>query len=200
MKTLRYTTVCPILWRMKTRCGYQWLSALSFLWCLSVFAATVYKSIDENGVVTYSDTRPAQDILVETLEIDVPASPPGEQSQQRLQDMRDTTDRMVADRMAREKQRAETRQLDAQIAAQKAALERADYNDDDSNYTGYYDYPARRPWWPAFHPRPGYPIAHPPLLPPVGQHPPNIRPLPSNDYPASLIRKSYDPKVQEAFR
>ncbi len=185
---------------MKSRYEYQWLSALSFLWCLSGFAATVYKSIDENGIVTYSDTRPAQGILVETLEIDFPAAPPGEQTQQRLQDMRETTDRMVADRMAREKQRAELRQLDAQIAAQKAAQERPDYDDDDTIYTGYYDYPVRRPWWPAFQPRPEHPIAHPPLLPPVEQRPPDIRPLPSNDYPASLIRKSYDPKVQEAFR
>jgi hypothetical protein len=176
------------------------LPALSLLCCLPGFAATVYKSIDENGVVTYSDTRPVQTILVETLEINIPEPLPGEQTQQRLQDMRETTDRMVADRMAREKQRAELRQLDAQIAAQKAAQERTDYNDDDTIYTGYYGYPTQRPWWPSYHPRPEHPIAHPPLLPPVEERPPNIRPLPSNDYPASLIRKSYDPKVQEAFR
>lgn len=131
----------------------------------------------------------------------VPA--PGEQARQRLQDMRETTDRMVADRMAREKQRAELRHLEAQINAQKAAQERPydDNNDDNATiFTGYYGYPARRPWWPSHNPRPEHPIAHPPLLPPVEERPPNIRPLPGNDYPASLIRKYYDPKVQEAFR
>jgi len=185
---------------MKVRNRYSWLAALSLLCCLPGFAATVYKSIDENGVVSYSDTRPADDIAVETIVIDDQAPPAGEQAQQRLQDMRETTDRMVANRMAREKQRAELRQIDAQIAAQKAALERPAYEADSPIYTGYSGFPARRPWWPTYHRRPKHPIAHPPLLPPVEEHPPHVRPLPSYDYPASLIRKSYDPKVQEAFR
>lgn len=169
------------------------------LWCLPGFAATIYKSIDENGVVSFSDTKPTEDILVETVVIDEQAASPGGQEQQRLQDMRETTDRMVADRMAREKHRAELRQLDAQEDARQAAQDVPDYVDNAPIYTGYYDYPVRRPWRPHY-PRPDHPIAHPPLRPPVPQHPPGMRPLPGNDYPASLIRKSYDPKVREAFR
>jgi hypothetical protein len=179
---------------------FQWLPVLSLLCCLPGFAATIYKSIDEHGVVSYSDTRPADDIVVETLVIDIQALPPGEQAQQRLQDMRETTDRMVADRMAREKHRAELRQLAAQTQAQKAAQDLPEVDNSATIYPGYYDYPVRRPWWPSHRPRPEHPVVHPPLLPPVEERPPNIRPLPGNDYPASLIRRYYDPKVQAAFR
>jgi Domain of unknown function (DUF4124) len=185
---------------MNRRNGYQWLSALSLLCCLPSFATTIYKSIDENGVISFSDARPAEEILVETVVIDDQMTPPSGQEQQRLQDMRETTDRMVADRMAREKHRAELRQLEAQTDAQQAAQNIQDNYDNAPIYTGYYNYPVRRPWWPPQRPWPDHPIACPPLRPPVNKLPPGIRPLPGNDYPASLIRKSYDPKVREALR
>ncbi len=179
-------------------------TALAMLWCLPCFAATIYKSIDKNGVVRFSDTLPMDEILVETVEIEEPVSLPGEQAQQRLQDMRETTDRMVADRMAREKHRAELRQLEAQTNAQRMAQDVPDSVDSSPIFTGVNTWPVYvpwRPWRPGHHrPRPEHPIAHPPLRPPVNTRPPGMRPLPGNDYPASLIRKSYDPKVREAFR
>jgi Domain of unknown function (DUF4124) len=172
-----------------------WLPALLLLCCLPGVAATVYKSIDANGVVTYSDSLPADDVTVETLVFDEQTVPAGENEQQRLQDMRETTDRMIADRMAREKHRAELRKLAAERQAQSVAQEPPAEDDSVTIYPGYYGYPIHRPWWPPHHPRP-----QPPLLPPVVERPPLIRPLPGNDYPASLIRRHYDPKVQEAFR
>jgi len=179
---------------MKSRNKYPWLAALSLLYCLPGFAATVYKSIDANGVVSYSDTRPAEDTVVETLVIDEQSPAATEQAQQRLQDMRETTDRMVADRMAREKHRAELRQLEAQTNTQQSSEDIPDYYDTSPIYPGYYGYPAQRPWRPSYHPRPEHPIAHPPLRPPV------IQPRPDYDYPGSLIRRRYDPKVREALR
>lgn len=193
-KGLRNLAVCPILQDMKDQHNYSWLAALSLLCCLPSFAATVYKSIDENGVVSYSDTRPAEDIVVETLVIDDQAPSTTEQAQQRLQDMRETTDRMVADRMAREKHRAELRQLEAQTNAQQPSQDVPDYYDSSPIYTGNYGFPAQRPWRPSHHPRPEHPIAHPPL------RPPGIQPLPDYDYPGSLIRRRYDPKVRAALR
>lgn len=176
-------------------------TALATLWCAPVIAATIYKSIDQNGVVQFSDTMPTDVVVLETVVIEEPVAPPAGQAEQRLQDMRETTDRMVADRMAREKHRAELRQLDAQSSAQQAAQDTRDYIDTSPVYIGYYNYPARRPWrpWHGHKPRPEHPIAHPPLRPPV-EKPTGMRPLPGNDYPASLIRKSYDPKVREALR
>jgi len=174
--------------------GCFWLPALSILCCLPVCSATIYKSVDENGVVIFSDTMPPEDVLVETLEIEVQAPPEGLEAQ-RLQDMRETTDRMVADRMAREKHRAELRQLDAQTEAQQSSQDVADYYEPTTIYTGgYYGYPIRRPWRRHDHPRPNHPVTRPPLRPPVTER------LPGNDYPASLIRKSYDPKVRAALR
>lgn len=187
---------------MNRRNGYPWLFALLLLCCLPGYAATIYKSIDENGVVSFSDTRPAEHLLLETVVIDEQRSPSSEQTQQRLQDMRETTDRMVADRMARERHRAELRQLDAQTNAQQAARDLSNRVDSSPTFTGVNTWPVYqpwRPWRPGHRPRPDHPIARPPLRPPVNTRPPGIRPLPGNDYPASLIRKSYDPKVRDAF-
>jgi hypothetical protein len=171
---------------------HLWLPALSLLCCLPSFAETVYKSIDDSGVVSFSDTRPTGDILVETVVIEVPASPSSDLTEQRLEDMRETTDRMAADRMAREKHRVELRQLDAQKYAQKSPQDLTEYYDTTTTYSGYYPYPARRAWRRPI--RPAHPIARPPLLSPTPHQ------QPSYDYPASLIRKSYDPKVRAALR
>jgi hypothetical protein len=177
------------------------LSALSLLCCGPALAATIYKSVDANGVVSFSDTRPEHAVLVETVVIDV-QEPSSEVTQQRLQDMRETTDRMVADRIARERHRAEMRQLDAQATAQHRSQEPpqdlTDYYTSPVIFSGYSPFPARRQWRHPNHPRPEHPIARPPLLPP-GLHRPSTRPLPSHDYPASLVRRHYDPKVRASL-
>ncbi len=183
---------------MIQRRKFSWFPALLLLCYQPGFTATIYKSVDEHGVVRYSDTRPTEDILVETVVIEELAAPPVGQEQQRLLDMRETTDRMVADRMAREKHRAQLRQLEVKKTAQQSSQEASQYDNNAPIYAGYYDYPVRYPWRHPHYPRPTHPIAHPPLRPPVQNFPPGMRP--GNDYPASLIRKSYDPKVREAFR
>lgn len=184
---------------MKHMNTLRWLSAVSLLCCGSAIAATIYKSVDANGVVTFSDIKPENEVLVETLEIDIQEPQSSELAQQRLQDMRETTDRMAADRMAREKHRAEMRQLDAQIETQEAPQDLTEYYDNPVIYTGYYPYPARHPWRHPNRPRPEHPIAKPPLLRPDQNRPTSTRPLPSNDYPASLIRRHYNPKVRASL-
>lgn len=175
------------------------LSAIALLCCNTAMAATIYKSVDANGVVSYSDTKPEQEVLVETIEIQVQQPQSSDLTEQRLHDMRETTDRMVADRMARERHRAEMRQLDAQTPAEAAAQDIPDYYDSPVTYGGYYPYPAQRPWLRPPHHRPEHPIVRPPLLPPGYNRPSSTRPLPSNDYPASLIRRHYDPKVRASL-
>jgi len=185
---------------MKHLYSLRLLWALSLLGCGPAVAATIYKSVDANGVVTFSDTKPEHDVLVETMVIEVQEPPPSELTQQRLQDMRETTNRMAADRMAREKHRAQMRQLEAQRAEQESPQELIEYYDSPVVYTGYSPYPARRPWRPPNHHRPEHPIVKPPLLPPGQQYPLSTRPLPVNDYPANLIRRHYDPKVRAALK
>jgi hypothetical protein len=170
---------------------FHFLPLLALLYGLPTAAATVYKSVDENGVVTYSDTRPAQDIGVETMIIDVDAPELTEQEQQqRLVDMRETTDRMAADRMAREKHRAEMREIQAQTAAQQAPY--PEYYDSPTIYSGYYDTPVRRPWRHPGYLRPEHPMPRPPLRPPGH----NVRPLPDNNFPAPHIRPLFTPTVR----
>jgi hypothetical protein len=162
-------------------------------------AATVYKTVDDNGVVSYSDTPPAEDIATETLVIDVQDPQLTETEQQRMEDMRATTDRMVADREAREKHRAELREQQARNQAERQRAASPDYLVIESDtYPVYYPYPVRRPGW--NRPRPSHPIARPPLRPPGYGRPPVAVPhSPGHDYPASLIRKGYSPEVRAAF-
>ncbi|MCB1689756.1 MAG: DUF4124 domain-containing protein [Halioglobus sp.] len=167
--------------------------ALSLLCCcLPSLAETVYKSVDDSGAVSFSDTRPPGDVLVETVVIETQAPPSSDLTAQRLKEMRETTDRMVADRMAREKHRAELRQLDAQRYAETSSPDLSEYYDTTTSYTGYYPYPVRREWRRPN--RPVHPIARPPRPFPVPYRQSDF------DYPAKLIRKSYDPKVREAMR
>jgi len=169
------------------------------LHCLPGLAATVYKSIDESGVVSYSDTPPQNGILVETVEIDNRDSGPNEQAQQNLQDMRETTDRMVVDRLAREKHRAEMRKLQAQTGAVQAP-QYPDYYDSSTIYSGYYDYPIRRHWRRPGHVRPEHPIVQPPLRPPVDKFPPGAGPSPASNFPAPHIRPLFTPRVRGSSR
>lgn len=137
------------------------IGLLTLLCCTAGQAATVYKTVDEDGVVSFSDTKPVSEEPVETLKINAQAPPVSAEEQQRLEDMRETTDRMASDRMAREKQRAELRQQQ-----QQAAPAQPDYTDYMGGSSGrnsdYYGYPIRRP---VVRPRPVHPIERPPVRP-----------------------------------
>jgi septal ring-binding cell division protein DamX len=148
---------------MKSITAIAQIGLLTLLHCTTAQAATVYKTVDEDGVVSFSDTKPASDEPVETLKINAQA-PAGsaEEEQQRLEDMRETTDRMAADRMAREKQRAELRQQQPQTTP--AQPDYTDYMGYSTRNSGYYRYPVRRPVLTP-RPTPEHPIARPPIRP-----------------------------------
>jgi hypothetical protein len=74
-------------------------------------AQTVYKTV-EDGVTSFSDSPPAEG-AAERLTLHVPPPADDTQLQVRLDAMRESTDRMAADRRAREKHRAELRALNA---------------------------------------------------------------------------------------
>jgi Domain of unknown function (DUF4124) len=176
---------------------------------LPVLAATVYKTVDAKGVVTYSDTPPAEGAGVETLVIDVQAAQPSQGAQDQLEAMRETTDRMVADRQQREQHRARIRKLQLQSEPRPQVIDYSAPAGYDGIYTGnypsYYPYSIYRPrpgyrpgggYWP----RPGYPNFRPPLRPRPPVHIPAEDIIsPGYDYPASLIRRSYSPEVRAAF-
>jgi hypothetical protein len=85
-----------------------------------VAAQTVYKSV-ENGVPTFSDAPPTGDTPVETIVLEVPAPADDPQLTERLEQMREATDRMAADRREREAHRATLREQQAVPVPEPAA-------------------------------------------------------------------------------
>ena len=165
---------------------FRSLAALLLLCSGPALATTVYKSVDERGVVTYSDTRPEGDSPVETLHIDTPDPEVSPEDRERLEAMRETTDRMAADRREREKHRAEMRRLQAETdrPVDYGPANYGDYMGYTTGHPGYWAYPPRRPWRPGYRPghrpghghRPEHPIVRPPLRPhPVAGPQPQIQ-------------------------
>lgn len=130
--------------------------------------ATVYKTVDDDGVVSFSDVPPTNGAEVEQFDIKTPAVSTTDEYQQNLEAMRETTDRMIEDRREREKHRAEMRELQARIEAQQQPA-----IDPGRNYSTYipgwtgggYYRPGYPPWRPGHRPGPEFPIVRPPLHP-----------------------------------
>ena len=81
---------------------------MKFLFLLAFFchgppglATTVYKSMDEPGAVSFSDTLPEDSPAIETFEITIHEAASTD-STELLEEMRQTTDRMAADRRERD--------------------------------------------------------------------------------------------------
>ncbi|MAT50979.1 MAG: hypothetical protein CMK32_07335 [Porticoccaceae bacterium] len=103
-------------------------------------AATVYKSVDADGNIAYSDRPPANYQQVEV--IDIPEAPPATvpSSEELIKSLSNTTERLRADRLAREAERTPpTREYDYQGPPE----ERAEYRDDDWRYYAPYRDPYR---------------------------------------------------------
>lgn len=106
----------------------------------SVQAATVYKYVNAQGAVTYSDTPP---VGVAYEEIDLPDSPAGnaEAHQAGVERMIETTDRLRADRQQRTEERRAERPAPTATYQPAPVLEREVYF-----YPGYrHPYYHQRP-------------------------------------------------------
>ena len=121
------------------------------------FAITVYKSIDANGKVTFSDQPPVIGTTAETIEIEDYTAPERTETEARLQAMRDTTDRLRDDRLAREQQRNPPQMPPPYVIYQQAP-ERI-----EETPTSYL-VPVYRPRFPYRPPHPGH-RPQPPLQP-----------------------------------
>ena len=137
---------------------------MSQWWVLSLVLAsavagaeTVYKTVNEQGVTTFSDTPPAGENQVEVLEFDVPPPQDPEAYKERLASMRETTDRMAEDRRAREKHRAELRAEERKNREPQYVYQQP--------YPYYYGSGYRRIVRPPWRPKPELPIYRPPIRP-----------------------------------
>ena len=151
------------------------LGAIFLIFCLPCAAATIYKSVDAKGRVTYSDQLPIETTLVDILEYTETAPTLAADDAERLAEMRETTDRMAADRREREASRAKARE--DRVATQTVLVQQEPY---------YYPVYGRRRHHPVIRP----PI-HRPL--PIGQ--PAIR----SQYPAKLVRQHYSSAAARVF-
>jgi len=79
----------------------------ALLVALPALGATVYKTVDAEGKVSYSDTPPPAGTPAEVIETRAAPDVPDAEAAARLEQMRETTDRLRADRLAREQERAQ---------------------------------------------------------------------------------------------
>lgn len=207
---MAYAGSCEILdgsWSILIAMKLAYFPAFALMLCLATTAggATIYKSVDGQGRVTFSDQPPAEGKVVSVMEYRESQAGPSALDQQRIEAMREVTDRMAADRREREASRARAR------AARQTREPEPYYRDYDGalferysvGYSGYYPaYPRR-----VLHKHPGH---RPPGFRPGHGRPPIYRPRPErpshtaasagfNPYPASLVRRHYTSAARRVF-
>lgn len=158
-------------------------------------ATTVYKSVDAQGRVSFSDKPPEDTQLVEVLHYRGATQADPEATRARLEAMREVTDRMAADRREREASRAAVREAQQAQQQQVVTVERHYYPLVRSvGRGGYWGGPVVRPpiYRPPHHRPPHY---RPPLRPPLASGQPSI----SSQYPAKLVRRGYSESARRAF-
>ncbi len=161
---------------------------IPLLICLPCAAATVYKSVDARGRITFSDTPPEQAVTIEKLVIEVQPAASPELYLERMAAMTEITDKIAVERREREQARLEIRQQ-----AETRYIETSPVLVQGS-YSGYGSYSGQRRGYHRRNPHtPTHPIVHPPLQPLRG-------PALVNQYPASLVRRSYSPRVAAVFQ
>ena len=139
---------------------------LFLLACPSVTTAdTIYKSVDENGNVTYSTTPPADSKTSTRVDI---APPPSEErikaAQQRQERNLKAAEMLDENRKKRDEITAEDNRIKQERQRQLRQQQEAETNNENQNYNGYpYYYPRRLPGRPA----PERPIIVPPVAAPA---------------------------------
>lgn len=143
---------------------YRILAFIMLLGGTPGITATVYKTVGENGVVSFSDTPIEGATPIETLQVTAPMAQSPEEYLHQLEAMRKVTDRMASDRREREKHRAQLKESSARAASYRAP-EPAQY----TQYADYFPRYTRRHHWrqghtplrPGYRPKPVHPIAVP---------------------------------------
>jgi hypothetical protein len=160
--------------------------SVSLLLALPSVSATVYKSVDERGRVTFSDTVPLTAVSVESIVVQVQQPHAPELYLERMQAMTAVTDKIAAQRKEREQNRESALQRhNAGTFAGYPGM---------SGETVYVGYGGARRWLGSRPPHyPVHPVVRPPLQPVRG-------PILVNQYPASVVRRSYGPHVASVFQ
>jgi len=124
VRRLIFLTGCPIL------------ASLLAVTAVQVEADTVYKYVDHKGAVTFSDTPPAHSAEYEELTVRNPAPSDPETHRAAMEQITETSNRLQADRLAREK----TRELVRPTPAPVVHYPEPEYNRGIYLNPGYPDY------------------------------------------------------------
>jgi hypothetical protein len=151
------------------------LGTIFLLFCLPCAAATIYKSMDARGRVTYSDQPPLASTVVEILEYSETAPTLAADDAARLVEMRETTDRMAADR--REREASRTRIREQRVTTQIVQVQQEPY---------YYPVYGRR-------------LHRPIFRPPTHRRRSVGHSAIRSQYPAKLIRQHYSGAAARVF-
>ncbi len=160
------------------------LSAALLLATVALGAGSIYKSVDEEGRVTYS-SQPSSE-AAKTEPVRVPPSPSAEATDEAVKRMKETekeADARFKSLMENRQQKAEERKevQEHKRLEQEAAEQQRRYDEALRRSSVYYP-PYRGHWpWP-------YP-PHPPVHPP---HPPRPTPLPNRPYQSHINTPARD--------
>jgi len=141
------------------------LILILLLFAGSCAAQTLYKSVDEKGKVTYSDTPPADAVATESVPIAPGPSPQEtEQARERAQVISQEAQSRHQELMERRQEEAEAREQAKRERAEREAAEKQQAAEEPS-----YGQPYPYGWWPNPHPpmrpprppRPVHPIEPP---------------------------------------
>lgn len=154
----------------------RFLVMIAVLHAFPVFAqgesTTIYRTVNEQGVVEFSDSPPPEGVSAQRL--DVPHAIPVDAAQTRanLEAMRETTDRLAADRRARESSSGRSPIVFLEAPAEPASPAQETGLVRESLYLPPVVYPRRpqRPW----HPRPPF---RPDLVPQPDRNRQLMRPI-----------------------
>jgi hypothetical protein len=156
------------------------LSLSSVLWLAAGAVAEVYKWVDEQGVIQYSDRQPASSATpVETMPISPPPPSPAVPEKPELERIRDLARTLAADREAREEARRQARLEAAAVAAQaerqkQETLRQQQADERRERWVDYCPFGCSYPTYPIYPPYPVYPPypPHPRLPWQAPPHPP----------------------------
>jgi hypothetical protein len=155
----------------------------ALLWSLAAFAAdaettTVYRYVDANGVVSFSDAPHPAAVPIELTPPPLPLEAEVERANDNYERQLALLEVLEKAHKARVAEDQEQQRLDLDYVRTEAALERArdlqtDYDDDDRYY------PIYSPWFWGPH-RPNFPHRPPMGRPPMDQPTPPVQPPPQH--------------------
>ncbi len=155
--------------RQRLYAGAACCLAPLWAWAAEADTTTVYRSIDADGVVSFSDAPHPSAVPIEVLPPPTPLREEVERANELFEQQLALLEILETSRHARAKEELEQQQLDLDYVRTEAALQRAREQQAPQTYTQYL--PLYPPYW-GHGPRPPWPRPPPMDRPPSPTPPP----------------------------